>query len=245
MNTPDLRQAVVAYPTLQAAIFPPAPTTLTPSQSQDISVYQLLQVQLQVHVHDILTCACTFVCVCVHACVHGVCVCVCVCVFNHAYMYVLIDIGLFPYRAVFHSTYHACSSGSLPTSWPHKTRLQKVYMYVCVCLLAQPVEKVAVSTIDAFYQPGACSAPDWSYSYFAISCLFVRLSVCPSEQDLERPENELMVAAGTYGWFVYLLAAKGSETMPILSTVEAQLSLHKCNIATAAPEAREWQETGG
>ncbi len=32
--------------------------------------------------------------------------------------------------------------------------------------------------------------------------------------------------------------------MSILSTVEAQLSLHKHNIAKAAPEARQWQETG-
>jgi len=39
-----LRPAVAAYPTLQAAIFPPPPTTLTPAQSQDITVYQLLQV---------------------------------------------------------------------------------------------------------------------------------------------------------------------------------------------------------
>ncbi len=29
--------------------------------------------------------------------------------------------------------------------------------------------------------------------------------------------------------------------MPVLSTVEVQLSLHKCNIAKAAPEAREGQ----
>ncbi len=43
------------------------------------------------------------------------------------------------------------------------------------------------------------------------------------------------------GWFVYLLAAKGSKTMPVLSTVEAQLSLHKRNIAKAVPEARDWQ----
>ncbi len=33
--------------------------------------------------------------------------------------------------------------------------------------------------------------------------------------------------------------------MPVLLTVEAQLSLHKRNITKAAPEAREWQETGG
>ncbi len=32
--------------------------------------------------------------------------------------------------------------------------------------------------------------------------------------------------------------------MPVLSTVEAQLSLHERSIAKAAPEAREWQETG-
>ena len=40
-----LKPAVAAYPTLQAALFPPPPTTLTPAQSQDITVYQLLQVR--------------------------------------------------------------------------------------------------------------------------------------------------------------------------------------------------------
>ena len=38
------RRAIAPYPSLQAAIFPPPPTTATPAQSQDISVYQLLQV---------------------------------------------------------------------------------------------------------------------------------------------------------------------------------------------------------
>ncbi len=55
--------------------------------------------------------------------------------------------------------------------------------------------------------------------------------------------KELMAAAGT--WLVRLLAAKGSKTMPVLLTVEAQLSLLKCNITKAVPEAWEWQETGG
>ncbi len=45
-------------------------------------------------------------------------------------------------------------------------------------------------------------------------------------------------------WFVCLLDAKGSKMMPVLLTVEAQLSLHKCNIVKTAPEALEWQETG-
>ncbi len=62
-----------------------------------------------------------------------------------------------------------------------------------------------------------------------------------------------MATAGTYmyivwlfqvSWFVCLPAAKGSKMMPVLSTVEAQLSLHKRNIAKAAPETREWRETG-
>jgi len=39
-----LKQATSAYTSLQAAIFPPAPTSLTPAQSQDITVYELLQV---------------------------------------------------------------------------------------------------------------------------------------------------------------------------------------------------------
>ena len=38
------RRAIAAYPSLQAAIFPPPPTTVTPAQSQDITLYQLLQV---------------------------------------------------------------------------------------------------------------------------------------------------------------------------------------------------------
>ena len=38
-----LKPAVAAYPTLQAALFPPPPTSLTAAQSQDITVYQLLQ----------------------------------------------------------------------------------------------------------------------------------------------------------------------------------------------------------
>ena len=38
------RRAIAAYPSLQAAIFPPPPTSVTPAQSQDISLYQLLQV---------------------------------------------------------------------------------------------------------------------------------------------------------------------------------------------------------
>jgi spatacsin len=39
----SLKSAVAAYPTLQAALFPPPPTSLTAAQSQDISLYQLLQ----------------------------------------------------------------------------------------------------------------------------------------------------------------------------------------------------------
>ncbi|XP_064396222.1 spatacsin-like isoform X6 [Halichondria panicea] len=38
-----LRRSVSAYPSLQAALFPPPLTSLSPSHSQDISVYQLLQ----------------------------------------------------------------------------------------------------------------------------------------------------------------------------------------------------------
>ncbi len=72
-----------------------------------------------------------------------------------------------------------------------------------------------------FYKPGACSAPGWSYSYVAIFvsiCLLVCLSVCA------RSGNELMAAAGTYGCFELAgLFAKGSQAMPVLSTVEAQL----------------------
>ena len=39
-----LKSSVAAYPTLQAALFPPHSTSFTAAQSQDITVYQLLQV---------------------------------------------------------------------------------------------------------------------------------------------------------------------------------------------------------
>ena len=39
-----LRRAVSAYPSLKAALFPSPPTSFSPAHSQDISVYQLLQV---------------------------------------------------------------------------------------------------------------------------------------------------------------------------------------------------------
>ena len=42
---PDqLKGALTAYPTLQAAIFPPPTTQLTPADSQDVTVYELLKV---------------------------------------------------------------------------------------------------------------------------------------------------------------------------------------------------------
>ncbi len=56
-----------------------------------------------------------------------------------------------------------------------------------------------------------------------------------------------MAAAVTYelaGLFASSLATLQTKekTLPVLSTVEAQLSLHERNIAKAAPEAREWQK---
>ncbi len=70
-------------------------------------------------------------------------------------------------------------------------------------------------------------------------CLSVHLSV----HGLGRPGN---INGGSWhtwllqvSWFVRLLAAKESKTMAVLSTVEAQLSLHKHNVAKAAPEALE------
>lgn len=39
-----IKEAIAAYPSLQAAVFPPLPTSVTPAQSQDITLYQLLQV---------------------------------------------------------------------------------------------------------------------------------------------------------------------------------------------------------
>ncbi len=98
------------------------------------------------------------------------------------------------------------------------------------------------SHVNALFVPG------WSYSYFAIC---VCLSVRPSTHGLGRPGNELMAAADTHGCFelaglfASLLQKEVIETMPVLSTVEAQLSLHKRSVAKAAPEARKCQETGG
>ncbi len=43
-------------------------------------------------------------------------------------------------------------------------------------------------------------------------------------------------------WFDRFLPAKRGQTMPVLSTVEAQLLLHKHNIAK---EPQKHQETGG
>ena len=39
----ELKQVLVAYPTLQAAIFPSLSTKLTPAESQDITLYELLK----------------------------------------------------------------------------------------------------------------------------------------------------------------------------------------------------------
>ena len=44
VDAATFRRAIAPYPSLQAAIFPPPPTTATPAQSQDISLYQLLHV---------------------------------------------------------------------------------------------------------------------------------------------------------------------------------------------------------
>ncbi len=100
-----------------------------------------------------------------------------------------------------------------------------------------------------FYQPGTRSAPGWSYSYFAIFvsvCLFVCISVRARSGEARKRVNGCSwhVRLFRVSWFVRLFAAKGSKTMPVLLTVEAQLLLHKRNIAKAAPEVREWQETG-
>lgn len=42
---PDqLKGALTQYPTLQAAVFPPPTTQLTPADSQDVTLYELLKV---------------------------------------------------------------------------------------------------------------------------------------------------------------------------------------------------------
>ncbi len=88
----------------------------------------------------------------------------------------------------------------------------------------------------------ARAAPDCSYS----------VSVCPSIQGLHGEAWKWVNGGSRHICMAvssYLVCSpprcKRQQTMPVLSTVEAQLSLHKRNIAKAAPEAREWQETGG
>ena len=72
-----LKSSVAAYPTLQAALFPPPPTSLTPAQSQDITVYQLLQVGTPFMV----TCTCmytmciTYTCMYIHVLYMAICAC--------------------------------------------------------------------------------------------------------------------------------------------------------------------------
>ncbi len=66
--------------------------------------------------------------------------------------------------------------------------------------------------------------PGWSYSYIAIfEC------VCPSVRLSQSEEAWERVYGGS--WFVYHLAAKESQAMLVLSTVEVQLSLHEYNIS--------------
>ncbi len=95
------------------------------------------------------------------------------------------------------------------------------------------------------------SVPGWSYSYFAIFVSVCCLCTCPSVTVWGGLGTSYWwQLAVTYhwlyrvSWFVRLLAAKGSITLPVLSTVEAQLLVHERNFAKAAPEAQEWQETG-
>ena len=45
INETLLKQSLAAYPTLQAAIFPSRQTKLTPSESQDVTLYELLKVR--------------------------------------------------------------------------------------------------------------------------------------------------------------------------------------------------------
>lgn len=52
---PDqLKGAFAPYPTLQAAVFPPPTTQLTPADSQDITVYELLKVGVVLFVFTVL-----------------------------------------------------------------------------------------------------------------------------------------------------------------------------------------------
>ncbi len=60
-------------------------------------------------------------------------------------------------------------------------------------------------------------------SRFSVYCSSVR--PCEVWEGLGRSQWRQL--AWHVCWFVRLLAAKGSKTMPVLSTVEAQLSLHK------------------
>ncbi len=88
--------------------------------------------------------------------------------------------------------------------------------------------------------PFTSRAPGWSYGYFAIFA-FVCLSVRPSIRAWERVNgSSCHVGLFRVSWFVRLLAAKGSKTMSVLSTVEAQLSVHKRNnISRKQPQKHE------
>ncbi len=83
---------------------------------------------------------------------------------------------------------------------------------------------VPVSTHPVFTSRARTAHPAGPIVTLRFSSLSVCLFVCLSVQGLGRPGNELMVAAGMHGWFelVGLFAS-----YLLLSTVEAQLSLHK------------------
>ncbi len=97
-----------------------------------------------------------------------------------------------------------------------------------------------------FYQPGVYSTSGWSYSYCAIF-----MPVCLSARPYKVWESWERGNGGSWhvclfrvSWFVYLLTAKGSKTMPVPSTVEAHLSLHQRDIAKAPQKHGNGKKSG-
>ncbi len=74
------------------------------------------------------------------------------------------------------------------------------------------------------------------------SCVFVCLSVHRSQSGEARERlngSSWHVWLFRVSWFIRFLAVKGSQAMLVLSTVEAQLSLHKHNISQKHRKAKK------
>ncbi len=86
-----------------------------------------------------------------------------------------------------------------------------------------------------FYQPGALAGSTIIFVLFV--CLLVDCAMSGEAWEQINGVTADMcgwlefVGPPTCSWFVHLIMAKSSQTIPVLSTAEAQLPLHKHNIA--------------